>query len=134
MSETIIIALISAFSVIATTVIQSKQATKKDNLEIKLDDIRKEFKSEIEALKNEINTEIKSLHSSIETLKKNVDIETLGRCKSYLISLMSKIAKGYTPTIEEKRILIESKELYNSKGGDSYVDDMFDTLKKEGKI
>lgn len=134
MIEGIIVALISAVSVIATTVIQSRQATKKDNLEAKLDSIRNEFKTEINSIKEEINNEIKSLQESIEILKKNVDIETLGRCKSDLISLMSKIAKGYTPTIEEKRILIESKELYNSKGGDSYVDDMFDTLKKEGKI
>ena len=37
-------------------------------------------------------------------------------------------------TEEERRILIEEKETYNHLGGNSYVDDMFDRLKKEGKL
>ena len=36
--------------------------------------------------------------------------------------------------IKIKEELYETKEKYNSLGGDSYVDDMFDGLKKEGKI
>ena len=114
--EAIIVAAISTFGVIATTAIQSYQARKKDNIEKKLDSIRKEFKTELHSLKQSVND------------------ETLARCKYDLISIMSKVQNGYVQTIEEKRILIETKEIYNKRGGDSYVDDMFDTLKKEGKL
>lgn len=47
---------------------------------------------------------------------------------------MSRIQNGQTITEEERRILIEEKEQYNKLGGDSYVDDMFDRLKKEGRL
>lgn len=114
--DTIIVSIITTIGVVLTTLIQSHNARKKDNIEEKLDNIKKEFQENLLALKNDINT------------------ETLGRCKSDLVSIMSKIKNGYTPTDEEKRIILETKELYNNKGGDSYVDDMFDTLKKEGKI
>lgn len=114
--ETIIVATISTLGVIITTVIQGYHASKKDNIESKIDDLRKEVKADIEYLKKDINE------------------EKLGRCKSDLVSIMSKIQNGYTPTNEERRIILETKELYNNKGGDSYVDDMFDNLKKEGKL
>lgn len=114
--EAIVVSVISTLGVIVTTVIQTYHARKKDNIETKLDDIKNQFKKDIISLKN------------------NLDSETLGRCKSDLISIMSKIKNGYTPTAEEKMILYETKEKYNSLGGDSYVDDMFDDLKKEGKL
>ena len=47
---------------------------------------------------------------------------------------MSRIRNGYNPTTEERIILFEVKKKYNDLGGDSYVDDMFEKLKKEGKI
>lgn len=114
--EAIIVTCISTLGVIVTTAIQTYQAKKKDTIESKLDSIQKEFKKDMESLKS------------------NIDSETLGRCKSDLISIMSKIQNGYTPTSEEKMILYETKQKYNSLGGDSYVDDMFDKLKKEGKL
>lgn len=60
--------------------------------------------------------------------------EILDRCKSDLVTLMSRIRNGYNPTTEEKMILYETKKKYNDLGGDSYVDDMFEGLRKEGKI
>lgn len=114
--ETVFVAIISTVGVIITTLIQSHHSKRKDEIEKKLDEIRKEFKDEISSLKANLNT------------------ESLERCKTDLVSLMSKIKNGYTPTAEEKMILYETKEKYNSLGGDSYVDDMFDNLKKEGKL
>ena len=48
--------------------------------------------------------------------------------------LMSRIRNGYVPTVEEKMILYETKSKYNALGGNSYVDEMFNEIKKEGKI
>lgn len=103
--EAILVALISTTGVIATTVIQSIQANKKDSIESKLTKIQLALEE-----------------------------EKLDRCKTDLIVIMSRIYNGYTPTNEEVRILYETKEKYNKLGGDSYVDDMFEKLKKEGKI
>lgn len=97
--------LITTIGVIATTIIQNKQANKKDSIDAKLTDIKK-------ALEN----------------------EKLDRCKSDLIVIMSRIQNGYNPTTEEIMVLYETKKKYNELGGDSYVDDMFEKLKKEGKL
>lgn len=101
----IILALISVGGVIATTIIQGIQAGKKDSIEAKLSDIKV-------ALKN----------------------EKLDRCKSDLVVIMSRIQNGYVATTEEKMVLYETKKKYNELGGDSYIDDMFDKLRKENKI
>lgn len=103
--EAIIVALITTAGVIATTVIQAIQASKKDSLESKLSKIQLALEQ-----------------------------EKLDRCKTDLISIMSRIQNGYVPTTEEVRILYETKEKYNKLGGDSYVDDMFDKLRALNKI
>lgn len=86
------------------------------------------------SISNIVSDEIKPLKEQLTLLKEDLDNETMTRCKSDLVSILSKIKTGYNPTIEEKRIIKETKDLYNSKGGDSYVDDLFDDLRKEGKI
>lgn len=103
--ETIIVTVISTVGVIVTTAIQAHNAKRKDGIKEELQGIRKDMKS-----------------------------ETLSRCKNDLIVLMSRIKSGYVPTTEEKMVLHETKALYNSLGGDSYVDDMFNSLRREGKI
>lgn len=81
----------------------------------------------VSSKKNSIKEELKEIKQALKN-------ETLSRCKVDLINAMSKIQNGYVPTEEERRILIEEKEQYNSLGGNSYVNDMFDRLKKEGKL
>ena len=114
--ETIFVAIISTCGVIATTLIQSHQANKKDTIESKLTNIQISFEKQLKELNEFLNK------------------ETLDRSKNDLVSLMSRIRNGYTPTVEEKMILYETKQRYNDLGGDSYVDDMFESLKKEGKL
>lgn len=84
--------------------------------------------------KKALNEELKPVIDDLKNIKDDLNNETLARCKSVLISIMSRIQAGYKPTSEEKRLLFETKEKYNSLGGDSYVDDMFDDLKNEGMI
>ena len=98
-------AIVTTLGAVATVYIQTRQANKKDNIDAKLTDI-----------------------------KKSLSEEKLDRCKSDLIVIMSRIKNGYIPTTEEKMILYETKKKYNDLGGDSYVDDMFDKLRKESKI
>lgn len=114
--ETILVALISTIGVIATTLIQSVVAVKKDKMDNKLTKLSSSFDTQLNELKDSL------IH------------EKLDRAKADLVGLMSRIRNGYTPTTEEKMILYETKKKYNNLGGDSYVDDMFDKLKEEKKI
>ena len=114
--ETIITALISGLCVAIPAIITTVITNKKDTIEQKLTAINVNF------------------DTKLNMLSQDIEKEKLDRAKSDLVILMSKIRNGYVPTVEEKMILYETKEKYNSLGGDSYVDDMFEKLKKEGKL
>ena len=109
MTETVAmvaVALISLTGVIIQT-----------NSNSKIDQLRKESKESDEKLENKI-TEV-----------------NMNNLKRFLITEMSKIKQGaFTPTENEKRVLAEAKDEYNKDGGDSYADDMYDELKKQGLI
>ena len=56
-----------------------------------------------------------------------LDTINMDVCKRFLIVEMTKIQDGtYVPNEEQKHMLHETKKTYNDKGGDSYVDSMFD--------
>lgn len=114
--ETIITALISGLCVAIPAIITTILTNKKDTIDQKLTAMNVNF------------------DTKLNNLSKDIENEKLDRAKSDLVILMSKIRNGYTPTVEEKMILYETKQKYNALGGDSYVDDMFDNLKKEGKL
>lgn len=121
--EEIITALIGGLCVAVPNIIATISGIKKNNIE--------KVKGEI---KGSIKDTEKSIKADITKVKKSLDDETLSRCKVDLINVMSRVQNGYKLTEEERRILIEEKEQYNKLGGNSYVNDMFDRLKKEGKL
>lgn len=112
----IIVAIISGLCVAIPNIIATVITNKKDNIDQKLTAMSVNF------------------DNKLNKLQKNLNEEKLDRAKGDLVGLMSRIRNGYTPTTEEKMILYETKEKYNDLGGNSYVDDMFNSLKKEGKI
>ena len=114
--DTIIVALITGLCVAIPNIYATIKTNKKDTIEQKLTAMN-------------VNCDTK-----LNMLAKDMEKEKLDRAKSDLVILMSKIRNGYAPTTEEKMILYETKTKYNELGGDSYVDDMFDNLKKEGKL
>ena len=90
--------------------------------------IQSNSNSKIDQLRQESKDGDKRLEQKID----KVNMEDL---KRFLITEMSKIKQGaFTPTENEKRVLSEAKDDYNKLGGDSYVDDMYDELKKAGLI
>jgi len=117
------IALISGLCVAIPNIIATISSNRKNNVE--------KVKGEI---KDSIKDTEKNIKVDITKVRKSLNDETLSRCKVDLINVMSRVQNGYSLTEEERRILIEEKEQYNKLGGNSYVDDMFDRLKKEGKL
>ena len=121
--EGIIIALVSGLCVAVPNLVATLSANKKNNVNSVKEDIQKSIKTTEGIIK-----------ADIMKVRKSISEETLNRCKVDLINVMSRIQNGSQITEEERRILIEEKEQYNKLGGDSYVDDMFERLKKEGKL
>lgn len=114
--ENILVALVSGLCVAVPNIIATIVTNKKDTIDKKLSNIQVSFENKLKDLQSALNQ------------------QSLDSAKSDLIVLMSRIKNGYEPTTEEIMILYETKEKYNDLGGDSYVDEMFDKLKKEGKI
>lgn len=114
--ENILVALVSGLCVAVPNIIATIVTNKKDTIDKKLSNIQVSFENKLKDLQSALNQ------------------QSLDSAKSDLIVLMSRIKNGYEPTTEEIMILYETKEKYNDLGGDSYVDNMFDNLKKEGKI
>ncbi len=88
----------------------------------------KSVKKEINDLRKESKADDVRLNEKLDTI--NMDV-----CKRFLIVEMTKIQDGaYVPNEEQKRMLHETKKTYNDKGGDSYVDSMFDKLLDKGLL
>lgn len=119
----IIIAIISGLCVAVPNIIATITSNKKNNIE----NVKNEIKGSIKDTERTIKADITKVRNSLSE-------ETLNRCKVDLINVMSRIQNGYELTEEERRILIEEKDQYNKLGGNSYVDDMFERLKKEEKF
>lgn len=121
--EGIIVAIITGLCVAIPNLVATITTNKKNNINDVKDEITKS-----------IHTTEGNIKADIMKVRKSLSEETLNRCKVDLINVMSRIQNGASITEEERRILIEEKEQYNKLGGDSYVDDMFERLKKEGKL
>ena len=88
----------------------------------------KSVKKEVNDLRKESKADDVRLNEKLDTI--NMDV-----CKRFLIVEMTKIQDGaYIPNEEQKRMLHETKKTYNDKGGDSYVDSMFDRLLNNGLL
>ena len=89
----------------------------------------------MKSVKKEVNDLRKESKADDVRLNKKLDIINMDVCKRFLIVEMTKIQDGaYIPNEEQKRMLHETKKTYNDKGGDSYVDSMFDKLLDKGLL
>ena len=89
----------------------------------------------MKSVKKEVNDLRKESKADDIRLNKKLDTINMDACKRFLIVEMTKIQDGaYVPNEEQKRMLHETKKTYNDKGGDSYVDSMFDRLLDKGLL
>ncbi len=89
----------------------------------------------MQSVKKEVNDLRKESKADDVRLNEKLDTINMDVCKRFLIVEMTKIQDGaYIPNEEQKRMLHETKKTYNDKGGDSYVDSMFDRLLNNGLL
>lgn len=86
--------------------------------------------SSIVYLKNAI---IKAFNKQLEPIRKEIKENNLSSIKTDLINLMELADKGEISQ-EQKLRLYELYDYYYLHGGNSYVHDKWERLKKEGKI
>lgn len=117
---TVLVAIIGLIGIYIQTRSNNKLKSQEDLLKT-VDDKMDKFKKQSE-------DEDYKLHAKLDSME-------LDNCKRFLIVEMTKIQDGtYTPNEEQKRMLHETKKTYNDKGGDSYVDSMFERLQAKGLL
>ncbi len=117
---TVLVAVIGLFGIVIQTRSNNKLKSQEDLLKIVNDKMDK--------LEQQSKDGDSKLNSKLDRME-------MDECKRFLIVEMTKIQDGtYAPNEEQKHMLYETKELYNHKGGDSYVDAMFERLQAQNKL
>ena len=117
---TIAVAIIGLIGIIIQTHSNSKLKSQEDLL--------KTVDEKMDKFKKQSEDEDRKIHSKLDQME-------MDNCKRFLIVEMTKIQDGaYVPNEEQKRMLHETKKTYNDKGGDSYVDSMFERLQAKGLL
>ena len=105
MSTEVIVALIAAFQVVITTLITNKTNKKVD----KIDNLKAEFKTEINKVKKEND-------------------------KTYLTDFLSDLENGVTKSEIQIKRAYEVYEEYRSLNGNSYISSKWRELQEEGVL
>lgn len=92
------------------------------------EDLLKTVDEKMDKFKKQSEDEDRKIHSKLDKME-------MDNCKRFLIVEMTKIQDGaYVPNEEQKRMLHETKKTYNDKGGNSYVNSMFERLQAKGLL
>lgn len=117
---TVLVAIIGLIGIYIQTRSNNKLKSQEDLLKT-VDDKMDKFKKQSE-------DEDRKIHAKLDQME-------MDNCKRFLIVEMTKIQDGtYVPNEEQKRMLHETKKTYNDKGGNSYVDSMFERLQAKGLL
>ena len=127
----VIVAIIGLVGVI----LQVKSKEKTESIDLKIDNIKKEFTKKTDDFTNELITFKEESTQSDKRISDQIQEVRMTVCKRFLVTELSKIEEeSYIPSEEQKRVLKDTKDEYNASGGDSYVDDMYDDLRDKGLI
>ena len=127
----VIVAIIGLVGVI----LQVKSKEKTESIDLKIDNIKKEFTKKTDDFTNELITFKEESTQSDKRISDQIQEVRMTVCKRFLVTELSKIEEeNYIPSEEQKRVLKDTKDEYNASGGDSYVDDMYDDLRDKGLI
>lgn len=72
--------------------------------------------------------------SSFDSLKQALDHYQLVTDKRFLISELSELKQGIVKNEQQKALIHEAKDEYNSLHGNSYVDAMYNDAVRDGKL
>lgn len=117
---TVLVAIIGLIGIYIQTRSNNKLESQKDLL--------KTVDEKMDKFKKQSEDEDRKIHLKLDKME-------MDNCKRFLIVEMTKIQDGaYVPNEEQKRMLHETKKTYNDKGGNSYVNSMFERLQAKGLL
>lgn len=86
--------------------------------------------NKIDSLESNLNKRIDNLEQNLNSKTENLE---LNQCKNYLVNFMSD-AENDSITKEQVQNAYEMFDRYKKLGGNSYIHDKWEKLKKGGKI
>jgi len=94
----------------------------------------KAFDGQVESISKEINEQIAQVQKEIKSIEDKLDTVDREATKNFIVAQLSEIEKGnWWDSIETERFW-EQYEHYVSNGGNTYIKERVEKLKKEGKI
>lgn len=81
-----------------------------------------------------MNDKFAALDEKFDDLDKKVDKVDMETCKNFLVRFLADIEKGNAVGDIERQRFWEEYEHYLQKGGNSYVKEWVERLKREGKL
>ena len=81
-----------------------------------------------------LNNCLKPIKDSINTLSNKIDIVDMNSCKNFLVRFLADVEQNNTIDEVEKERFYEEYKHYTDLGGNSYIKDKVEKLKKAGKL
>ena len=81
-----------------------------------------------------VNACLKPINDSINNLSNKIDVVDMNSCKNYLVRFLSDVEQGNEIDEIEKERFYEEYKHYTDLGGNSYIKDKVEKLKKEEKL
>ena len=122
MVGTVIVAIIGLLGIR----LQTRSKERQEDIQKTVETIRKEGNKNVERLSDELAT------VELSGLKRFLITEMTEAKKKSKNPRLTQEQKERILNEEQKHMLHDAKKRYNDLGGDSYVDDMFDDLLKDG--
>lgn len=85
-------------------------------------------------IKKVFDAQTKTILTTIDTLSKKIDQTEQSVCKNYIVPFLSRVERGEAMDQIEYMRFWEEYDSYKSLGGNSYIHDRVERLKKEGKL
>lgn len=81
-----------------------------------------------------LNSCLKPINDSINNLSDKIDVVDMNSCKNYLVRFLADVEQGNEIDEIEKERFYEVYKHYTDLGGNSYIKDKYEKLKKQGKL
>ena len=81
-----------------------------------------------------LNSCLKPINDSINNLSSKIDVVDMNSCKNYLVRFLADVEQGNVIDEIEKERFYEEYKHYTELGGNSYIKDKVENLKKQGKL
>lgn len=85
-------------------------------------------------LRQALKSELQPINKKLDDLEKKHDLSDREHAKNYIVRFLADVEQGEPIDQDELHCFWDNYELYKAMGGNSYVHDKVEKLKKQGKL